>query len=100
MKTLNEGQNKELERLRDWCLTILQHIKKSVPESDRHNPMFIKFAEATNHGFQTGNLRGMKLMAQDLTDWGKQLNKEQADELNQILRKKFGEDLHYDVPYL
>jgi len=97
MKKLNNEQKKELERLKDWSLIILENIKKNVSEHDKLYPIFLKFFDVVHYAFVVEDLRGMRLMVQDLTSWGKQMDKAQVAELNQILRNKFGEDLNYNL---
>ena len=96
MKKLSDEQKKELERLKDWALTILKYIEKNMANNDRFMPILINLIDTVHKVYEEENSRGMKLMVQDFTSWGKSLNKEEVHELNQILKNKFGEDLNYN----
>jgi hypothetical protein len=90
MQKLNSEQLKELERLNARSLIILHFIGSKTP-SDGIN--FVdKFKEVVVQTYNRKDLRGIKLLFKDVTEWAKGLSEDQISELNAILRTKYGED--------
>jgi hypothetical protein len=93
MQKVDSEQLKELDRLKDWSLTILRFINTKTPSGSMN--YVGKFEEVVTQTYDKKDLRGMKLLFKDVIAWSKDLEKEQITELNKIIRKKFGEDLYY-----
>jgi hypothetical protein len=89
-KQLKDEQLRELAYIKDWCLTIMDFI---FSKSDQ--PLILAvFNDAINNGYDTQNLRGMRYVYRDTSEWGRGLSLRDIEELNKILYEKFGEDLN------
>lgn len=91
----NNQELKELSFLKDWSITILDFfISKYGNDPLSQTFQFLqKFYETVLKGFDSNNLRGSRLLYQDLNDWAKDLPPKELEELNQILLEKFGFNL-------
>ena len=86
---------KELERLKELSLTILAFIEETVPK-DKWIYLFGRFRDVVIQTYEVQDLRGMRILVGDITALAKDLNKAEVNELNQMLIKKFGDDLNYN----
>ena len=88
---LNNDLSKELEELKNWADAIFFFITKETPRSEPDN--CAKIEVILNQTYKNQDLKGLKMISRDLTEWGKGLGKEKIALLNTILRSKFGDDL-------
>lgn len=93
MSKLNEEQINELRQIKQWVSVIVEYIGKVSPSGV---PTYHTQAmEVIKQTYEKQDLRGMRLILKDITEWSKSLNKSQIDELNGQLRLKFGKDLNF-----
>lgn len=93
MKKLSIVQSEELEHLKNWSLIIIRYMDEvSGPDSFA----FKKFEDAILETYEKENLKGMKVILNDLRQWIKSLPKAHIDVVNQRLKAKFGRDLNTD----
>lgn len=86
---LNDKQLKELTHINDWCLTILNFMIAKYEEG-LGPKMFI---EVINDAYQKQNLKGLRCIYNDTNEWAKGLPQTDLDELNKLLKNRFGVDL-------
>jgi len=82
-------KSKELEYLRDWCLTILDFLISKSGES----PIFSQTKEVVTDTFKGKNLRGLRYCKKDINEWAKGLSPSNVSELNSLLDEKFSVNL-------
>ncbi len=90
-KELTEAELQELQFKRDWCVAVLDYLKSIDDE-----PGDSVWGGAIDIVMQTYNrmdLRGMRVVYNDINDLAMSMRRSQIEELNAILREKFGEDL-------
>lgn len=87
-KILTEKQQKELVFMKDWILIVHDYIFKDDEDILEEDKLYIIKA------FEIGEIRGMRMAFNDTLDMAKDLSYAQKEELNAILREKFGTDLN------
>ena len=87
-KKLTEKQQKELAFMKDWILIVHEYIFKNDEDILEVDKLCIIKA------FEIGEIRGMRMAFNDTLDMAKDLSYAQKEELNAILREKFGTDLN------
>ena len=87
-KILTEKQQKELVFMKDWILIVHDYIFKDDEDILEEDKLYIIEA------FEIGEIRGMRMAFNDTLDMAKDLSYAQKEELNAILREKFGTDLN------
>ena len=87
-KILTEKQQKELEIMKDWILIVHDYIFKDDEDILEEDKLYIIKA------FEIGEIRGMRMAFNDTLDMAKDLSYAQKEDLNAILREKFGTDLN------
>lgn len=87
-KKLTEKQQKELAFMKDWILIVHAYIFKNDEDILEVDKLCIIKA------FEIGEIRGMRMAFNDTLDMAKDLSYAQKEELNAILREKFGTDLN------
>ncbi|MBD5358067.1 MAG: hypothetical protein HDR88_13850 [Bacteroides sp.] len=92
VKKLSEAQLKELTFKRDWCLAVIEGIGKVCPASEC-NFIVTEFPPIINKTFDKMDMRGMRVLYDDINDIEDALTPSQLIELNRILRERFGQDL-------
>src|SRR5579863_8844553 len=89
----SDSLTKIIKRLRS--LTILDFVEEKIIQQ----PPIIaskEFRDIVNQTYNQQDLRGMRLLSKDITNWAKDLDKMQISEIDQILKKKLGEGLYND----
>ena len=94
MKKLNNEQLTKLERLKDWTLVIVQYMDEL---SEPGSFIFKRVEETVHATYEMQDLRGMKVILNDLRQWVKGLPKAHIDIINKRLKAKFGQDLDSDA---
>ena len=87
-KILTEKQQKELVFMKDWILIVHDYIFKDDEDILEEDKLYIIKA------FEICEIRGMRMAFNDTLDMAKDLSYAQKEELNAILREKFGTDLN------
>ena len=87
-KKLTEKQQKELAFMKDFIVFIDDYIYKDDEDILEEDKLYIIKA------FEIGEIRGMRMAFNDTLDMAKDLSYAQKEELNAILREKFGTDLN------
>ena len=87
-KILTEKQQKEFVFMKDWILIVHDYIFKDDEDILEEDKLYIIKA------FDIGEIRGMRMAFNDTLDMAKDLSYAQKEELNAILREKFGTDLN------
>ncbi len=91
LKKLTESEFQELKLKRDWCIFIAEYNKSLVSAEEK------KWCDwemqIIDDAFKNNNLQGMRVAYCDTNEMAKGLSRSQIEELNAILREKFGEDL-------
>jgi hypothetical protein len=77
----------------EWCRIILKVEEKTTPQSDAD----ALFGEAVSQAVADRNLRGLKMIARDLTEWAKRLPSEKRKQVDDLLRSKLGKGLAADA---
>ena len=90
-KELTESELQELQFKRDWSITILEFGKKCDKDPDKFG--WDWFKESTEKAFERRDLRGMRVIYNEDNEMAKSFRLSEIEELNAILREKFGEDL-------
>lgn len=92
-KALNDQELQELKFKRDWIITLLEFGKKcdQDPEPDKYSWDWL--IEITEQTFERKDLSGMRMVYNDDNEMAQGLKRSEIEELNAILREKFGEDL-------
>ena len=90
-KELTEAELQELQFKRDWCVAVLDYLKSIDAEpGDSVGGGAIDIVMQT---YNRMDLRGMRVVYNDINDLAMSMRRSQIEELNAILREKFGEDL-------
>lgn len=88
MRKLTEEQVSQLQHIKEWVTVILNFIGKMTPPN---TPTYhIQFLEIVEQTYNSHDLRGMKMLLKDVTEWSKGLSPLQFEELNTLLKQKFG----------
>jgi hypothetical protein len=95
MKKLDSNQKSELDHLKERSLLILNFIGNQLNADERLNYLE-KFKEIICDAHERDNLKGLKMVVRDVTEWAKGLNQMQIDRLDKMLIEKFGDDLNYN----
>jgi hypothetical protein len=95
-KILTEKQQKELVFMKDFILFVSDYIHKDLEEPDKsiYEEAKIYLIDGLKKGVEIGEIRGMRMAFNDTLDMAKDLSYAQKEELNAILREKFGTDLN------
>lgn len=89
-KVLDQKALEELSFMRDWIWEIVDFLVKNVDEGKFFKQLYPPITET----FDKKDLRGMKMMYNDINEMAGDLSLHQLTELNRILREKFGFDLN------
>ncbi|MFT3946515.1 MAG: hypothetical protein QM763_06025 [Agriterribacter sp.] len=99
-KKLNATQEAESSWIREWCITIIKFIC-SKNETSRYILEIYKesFSEDSKNKYlekasPSIYIKGLQQAYKDTNEWALGLPKTDIDELNSILRAKFGKDLN------
>jgi hypothetical protein len=87
-RKLSESQMQELNALRDKCVLVLQFLNRRGELGD----LARQFSEVIQQSFEANDLRGLRILWKDLSDWSKDLSSDQQLELETLLRVQ----LHVD----
>ena len=87
-KELSPKKIEELLFLKEWNCTVIDYFIKK--EAD---PLFKQFHQVIIESFNKNNIKGLKTAYTDNNDMARDLPPSDLNELNQILREKFGYDL-------
>lgn len=90
-KESNQKALDELSFMRDWNWTVVDFLIKN-----NYGEFFKQCYPIITDTFNTKNLRGMRMMYNDSNEIARSLSQDKLNELNQILREKFGFDLEKD----
>ena len=88
-KKLNDIQQKELVRLKEQCLTILNFMI----EKNGELPLFDQFKNIIHETFEKKNISGLKYLSKDIIEWAKGLSQIDFASLQELLIKKFGTNM-------
>ncbi len=88
-KKITAKQLKELEHIKEWCLTIIDFMTLHYGKSQ----VFKQYLDIIIDGYQNQNLSGLKYIYRDTNEWAKGISRTDLDELNKLLHDKFGESL-------
>ncbi|KGO92215.1 hypothetical protein [Flavobacterium subsaxonicum] len=90
-KLSNQKKEEELLFIKDWCLTIIDHL-----DTISVNNSMASFKNAIINGYTAKNLRGMRLALKDITKMAQYFDVENVSKINHLLKEKFGKDLNDD----
>lgn len=79
----------EIALLKEWVLTITIFFRLKYPQ----NETFVEINQIVVETSEKSDLRGMRFIYKDMNEWAKGLSHDYLNELNLILREKFGYDL-------
>ena len=88
-KKLNDIQQKELVRLKEQCLTILNFMI----EKNGELPLFDQFKNIIHETFEQKNISGLKYLNKDIIEWANGLSQIDFASLQELLIKKFGTNM-------
>lgn len=91
MKKLSNEQNKELSRLKEIAIFILEFLET---QSDSKDEVFQKFKSVIEATFSSSDLKGMKMIKNDIVQWAKGLDPANRAQLNGLLQNQFLESLY------
>lgn len=83
-------KEEELLMMKEWSLTIINYLL-NVETRTTTLPQFIQIINETA---ENGNIRGMRMIYRDVNEMAASLRSSDLIELNNLLKKKFGEDLN------
>lgn len=87
-KELSQKELEELSFLKEWNLVIVDYFVKV-----KHETFLEQCYPIITEAFDNKNLRGLRMAYSDNNDMARDLLPSDLNELNQILREKFGYDL-------
>ncbi|WP_270611004.1 hypothetical protein [Bacteroides intestinalis] len=90
-KELNQKALDELSFMKDWNWTIVDFLVKN-----ENTEFFKELYQVITDTFDKKNLRGMRMMYNDSNEVARGLSPNKLNEINQILKEKFGFDLNKD----
>jgi hypothetical protein len=88
-RKITEKQQKELDYMKEWCLTILNFMISR----NSNTPIITQTKNVILETYNSHNIKGLRYCNKDITEWAKGLNQSDFVELNKFLHDKFGEDL-------
>lgn len=88
-KKITEKQLFELELIKDWCLTILIFIT----DKSNNNPIINQMKDVIINSYNNQNIKELINCKSDIIEWIKGFSQNDTEELNNLLRDKFGNDL-------
>ena len=88
-KELSQEALDELSFMRDWNWVIVDFIVKNENE-EAFKEIFKELHQIISITFEKKDLRGMRMMYNDNNEMAKSLSQDKQNELNQILKEKFG----------
>jgi hypothetical protein len=80
------AKDEEAAELARWCLGVTQYFSKLGS-----NPIVPEIEEAIAKALKTRNLRNLKSIKRDLAEWGRGLNPEQRNGLEESIRAHVGD---------
>lgn len=89
-KKLDQKALEELSFMRDWNWIIADFLVKNENEGEFYKQLYPIISEV----FDKKNLRGMRMMYNDINEMAGGFSLHKLTELNRILREKFGSDLN------
>lgn len=92
-KELNQKELEELSFLRDWNWVITDFTFKNETE-ESFKEILKQCFQIINEAFDKKDLRGLRMMYNDSNEMAGDFSPHQLNELNRILRAKFGFDLN------
>ena len=94
-RKLTADQQKKLDHMKEWCLTIQEFIigKTGETASVAEKEVNSMARDILIDTYRKKSLRGMRCIFNDSNEWARGGTRAEIDELNQLLREKFGEDL-------
>lgn len=95
---MDEQKKQELIHLRDYCIAIFNYIDTIAADNNSHKvtQLFLNSIDAV---YNRADLKGMRKMASEVSEWGRSLSNDQIGELNKILNEKYGQDLFSDKEF-
>jgi hypothetical protein len=85
------GDIVELKELCDFNLAIVDYIVSIVPGESVE--LMRLFRASVESAYQQKNLRGMRMLIKDFTEWGRSLEPPHKDRLEELLQSRFGKGL-------
>lgn len=99
-KQLNTQQESELFEIREWChsiidffcsideknITLYENFKEALSDENKNN--FLQKVSPSVF------IKGLRQAKNDINEWASYLPKSDLESLNEMLRIKFGKDLH------
>jgi hypothetical protein len=90
---MNDSKKQELIHYKEWCSVILYYIEEIAASDINTRKTVSLFLNTASGLFERADLKNIKKLANELSEWGRTLTEEQILELNTRLRNKFGQDL-------
>lgn len=91
MRKLNEKQQEELDFIKKWSLFIIQKIEETSGKPGG----LAMFVGGINEAYEKQNLRGMRYVFKDINEWARGISPVFENNLNVLLKEKFGKGLNY-----
>src|SRR4030042_4332753 len=90
-KQVTDRQLRELDRKKEWCLTILRFLVER--DSSVYRTGYGNWVDSVMYQYATRDLKRMRGIVEDIRGWPRGLPETDLRELNALLKDKFGEDL-------
>ena len=88
-KRHSEKNSDELNFLAEWSRVILAFIGEITSEPG----LLRSFEAGVDRSVERRDLRGLRMMSKDLTEWARSLSVRDQEKLDQLLRARFGHGL-------
>jgi hypothetical protein len=88
-RELSQKSFEELSFLKEWILTITDFLLLKYPKAE--TPTLMR--QIVTETFEKSNLRGMRMVYKDMNELSKGLSSIDLEELNRVLKERFGSDL-------
>ena len=92
-KILNEEEERELKLLKEWCESIISFIEETDIHTTNSKMIYLAAKNIIVQTFNSKDLKGMRIIARDQSEWAKGLEENEVKKLNYLLQNKFGRDL-------
>ena len=90
-RALKGEKHEQLKFMGNWCIAILEFMKKSVPNEPTG---FVSGSiDTINKTVESNDFRGMKIVYKDINEMARGISSMQLEELNKVLNQKFGKSL-------
>jgi hypothetical protein len=94
MKRSKQASPDELKRMADWCRIVIRFKTADRPgRSPAEAAIDSEYEKVLDATLARSDLRGLKMLRRDLTEWARGLPHRYVAELDALLRAQFGEGL-------